>query len=217
MSHDKYRGYYCLSWTCWIFIVLALGIIGVGFVAEFKPDLIPVVGLERYSFWIKVLGGVLAAWAFLGVCSSCGGCLIFFFSIASGILAVTFLVLGGISTLYCFKTMVISAYISYLQSEDGDGRITNVILTQIETWVQTSESVSVFNETQYLLNCCGFDNYQKTHPDCSALANCRDVIQRDLSLIFEILAILCAVFVVFFLFLCIPACIRMKSFTRFPR
>ena len=80
--------------------MLAIAIVGIGFGIEADAGLILISGIERYSFWIKVFGIILASWAILGVCSSCGGCLIYLFSIASGILCVTFLVLGILSLVY---------------------------------------------------------------------------------------------------------------------
>ena len=187
--------------------MLAIAIVGIGFGIEADAGLILISGIERYSFWIKVFGIILASWAFLGVCSSCGGCLIYLFSIASGILCVTFLVLGILSLVYFL----------IIESEGGDGNTTNQILTRLASWVQTSGSVPIFNETQYLLNCCGFGEYQKTHPNCTILANCRDTLRSDMALIFEVATVLCGVFVVYFVFLVFPACTRMKSFKRFSR
>ena len=59
--------------------MLAIAIVGIGFGIEADAGLILISGIERYSFWIKVFGIILASWAFLGVCSSCGGCLIYLF------------------------------------------------------------------------------------------------------------------------------------------
>lgn len=87
--------------------MLALAIVGLGFGIQADAGLIFISGIERYAWWIKMLGIVLASWAFLGVCSSCGGCLIYFFSIASGILCVTFFVLGIGTLLYFFLIQVL--------------------------------------------------------------------------------------------------------------
>ena len=78
-------------------------------------------------------------------------------------------------------------------------------------------SVPVFDEMQYLLDCCGFGDYQKTHPNCTMLVNCRDILRVDMALIFELATFLCGVLVIYFVLLVVPACTRMKSFKRFYR
>ena len=112
MSHNKYQGYYCLSWTSWLLLILSLGLVAFGYVLETKTIPIPIDGIERYASAIETCGGVLAVWSFLGICSICGGCLIYFHAIASCLLSIVFLVLGGLLIYIGFLT--VSDYYSSL-------------------------------------------------------------------------------------------------------
>lgn len=95
MSHNKYQGYYCLSWTSWILFLLSLGVVAVGVVIEQSSTVLPIEGIERYGVAIRVGGILLSVWSFLGICSVCGGCLIYFHAIASSIFSIIFLLLAG--------------------------------------------------------------------------------------------------------------------------
>ena len=88
-------------------------------------------------------------------------------------------------------------------------------MLNIEQFASRNETQALCLSAQIMLDCCGYDDYQKTHPNCDQLQNCKTVIQP---IIHTILYVIGAVFGGFFIFtflLCIPGCVRMRSFHRF--
>ena len=116
MSYNKYKGYYCLSWTSWILFILGGLTIGFGYLCERNPDLMATIHLHTYSDLMKYGGSVIAFWGFFGIISVCGGCILYLYSIVSVLFSVIFLTLFIISLVY---TVQINVRIRFLYDSVG--------------------------------------------------------------------------------------------------
>ena len=106
MSYNKYKGYYCLSWTSWILFILGGVIVGFGYLVERNPDLMADIHFHTYAGLVKFGGSVIAVWGFLGIISVCGGCILYLYSIVSVLFSVIFLTLFIISLVYTVQISV---------------------------------------------------------------------------------------------------------------
>lgn len=106
MSYNKYKGYYCLSWTSWIICILGGLVIGFGYLCEKNQDLMANIHLHTYAGLMKFGGSVLVGWGFLGAISICGGCILYLYSIVSVLFSVIFLTLFIISLVYSVQISV---------------------------------------------------------------------------------------------------------------
>ncbi|KAK8805177.1 hypothetical protein WA588_000120, partial [Blastocystis sp. NMH] len=205
MSYNKYKGYYCLSWTSWILFILGGLTIGFGYLCERNPDLMATIHLHTYSDLMKYGGSVIAFWGFFGIISVCGGCILYLYSIVSVLFSVIFLTLFIISLVYTVQINV----------QGISGTTSVLIQEEFEHWVANNSTANAFQKVQYCLNCCGYKDLQKTHPNCDTLENCQVMLGRSIETVFIVITSILGVYLILFVMASIPACIRRKSYHRF--
>ena len=96
-----------------------------------------------------------------------------------------------------------------------DGTTSVLIQQEFEKWVARNGTEAAFKRVQYCLNCCGYKDLQKTHPNCDALENCQVLLGNSIQTVLVMITIFLCVYLIVFVVSSIPACIRRKSYQRF--
>lgn len=152
MSKEK-KGKGCLICMNILLLILGALVIGATIYVMNGTDVPPIFkALEANCYWLIVAGVILIIFSIFGICASCGGCVLYFYSIFITLLTIVFLVVDIIFFVAYFT----------INPNKPDNQIVSVIDNLTLTVIQDPEAADDWKTIQDSFNCCGYNNIETT-------------------------------------------------------